>query len=173
MEIILAFICMVCIGCFYCYPLCKGEKSFHFTKLKLYPTHSGFQTGRPNCWLCRPLLAQSIICFRLDIQLNRQLSAHKHQQNGTTVCVAQVISAVEIAKLSAHHTSITVSPEMLGKLQQKAFRWYLYNPISSFQCSIFASWAVFQDMFDKDPSHDFSVTQAASHTSPSNNADPQ
>lgn len=61
----------------------------------------------------------------------------------------------------------------MGELQQKAFRWYLYNPISSFQCAIFASWAVFQDVFDKDPSHDFSITQAAPHPSSSNNADPQ
>lgn len=62
---------------------------------------------------------------------------------------------------------------MLRELQQKAFRWYLYNPISSFQCSIFASWAVFQDVLDKDASHHFSITQAASHPSSSNNADPQ
>lgn len=36
MEIILEFICMVYIGCFYCYPVRKGAKSFSFIKPKLF-----------------------------------------------------------------------------------------------------------------------------------------
>lgn len=173
-EISLAFICMVCTGCFYCYPVCKGEKSFIFTKLKLFPTHTGFKTGRSNCWLCRPLLTQSAIyvpgwIFNLtDSCLDTNISRWYY-----SLCGSSGISWSNCTAVAQNHPSISVTPEMLGELQQKAFRCYLYNPIPSFQCSIFASWAVFQDMLDKDPSHHFSITQAASHPSSSNNADPQ
>lgn len=88
--------------------------------------------------------------------------------------MAQAAPAGLIAERSEQEqTPISATLRGWGYCNWKALGWYLDNPISSFQRSIFAGWAVPQDMFDKDPSHHFPTTQTAAHPSSSNNADPQ